>query len=148
MLRPQPNFELPLHTLLARAPDQLGGPVKWIDGQKYIEILRIHETASIVCRATSQREHMYLWIHPDTNGVPSNQGGSCLPCQSLCKLQLNRPRFTCLFCRIRRRLIGKIPALIPIAIFFIYRREDSPNWPWRNFLLKKLMTLCEFLANL
>ena len=69
------------------------------------------------------------------------------PCRSLCGMDLRRPHVTCMSCRLRRVYSCKLPKKIPVQSHTIWihkgRRFDRIKAP----LLKRLLTICELLAN-
>lgn len=67
-------------------------------------------------------------------------------CQALCGHKLRRIHWTCLFCRIRRVAIGELPPEFPVKVFLWTRREGRWLEGPRDFAIKKLMNLVEFLA--
>lgn len=70
-----------------------------------------------------------------------------MPCRSLCGHIFHRPHFACLHCRIRRMHNKKIPSRIRVLDYHLLMWIDRPGRRWKGPLLKKLMSVVEFLAN-
>jgi hypothetical protein len=81
-------------------------------------------------------------------------------CKKLCGYEMKRPHFSCLFCRVRRLFYGKIdktqyhynrymrivmPQDCSTYIIFIDNKRHFRNV--KAAILKRLLTICEWLAN-
>jgi len=69
------------------------------------------------------------------------------PCQGLCGHNLRRPHFSCLFCRLRRVCFDKMPSLFEVRPYVLLIKRERRLRKVKDILLKKLLTLAEFLAN-
>lgn len=78
---------------------------------------------------------------------PATQGFGVLPCQRICGHNLKRFHFTCLFCRTRKALTGRIPTRLRVEPYMLLIWADRPNFRVKSALLKRFLTICELLAN-
>jgi len=68
-------------------------------------------------------------------------------CRSLCGKSLRRPHFTCLFCRLRRAYYGKMSNKIEVTAYLLLIRRDRRFAKVKAVVLKRLLAICEWLAN-
>jgi len=68
-------------------------------------------------------------------------------CERLCGHDLRRPHFSCHFCRARKAWNGEIPTRIRVTPYILLLWKDRPGRAWKEKLLKKILPLCEYLAN-
>jgi hypothetical protein len=68
----------------------------------------------------------------------------CFKNYDLCEQHLRRPHLTCLTCKLRRVIIGKLLPSYPINISQIWLSCDSSTF--RKLLQKNLLSLAEFLT--
>ena len=88
--------------------------------------------------------YQIIRVKPDRN-FNNKLGG--MPCQSLCGHNYKRFHLTCMFCRLRRVYYGKMPSKIRVAPYMLLIWKDRKHSKIKNLLLKKLLTICELLAN-
>ena len=70
-----------------------------------------------------------------------------MPCQTLCGMNLHRFHLSCSSCRLRRVWLGAMPNLIRVHVHSIAIWDDRPQARLKDLLLKKLISVCEWLAN-
>jgi hypothetical protein len=85
-----------------------------------------------------------------------------MPCSSLCGYtdEMRRPHFSCLFCRVRRLFYGKMDSkryhynkiarlVFPqqCVTYVLLIDQERSFKRVKDALLKKLLTICELLAN-
>lgn len=68
-------------------------------------------------------------------------------CQNLCNKSLRRPHLTCLFCRLRKAYYGKMPEKIEVTPYLLLIRRERSFAQFKAVLLRKLLVICEWLAN-
>ena len=88
--------------------------------------------------------YQIIKIKPSSS-MKNKMGG--MPCQSLCGHNFKRFHLTCMFCRLRRVYYGKMPNKIRVTPYLLLIWKDRKYAKIKNVLLKKLLTLCEWLAN-
>jgi len=79
--------------------------------------------------------------------APAKPGSGPMPCQSLCGHRLRRPHITCLTCRARKVWLGQLPKMFHIGVYILTWREGRRFQAVKQPILKKLLTIAEFLAN-
>jgi len=77
----------------------------------------------------------------------SNGPLGSMPCQELCGNTLQRTHITCLTCRARKVWLGQLPKVIHIGTYILTWREGRRFQAVKQPILKKLLTIAEFLAN-
>jgi hypothetical protein len=68
-------------------------------------------------------------------------------CENLCGHKLKRPHFSCQFCRARKAWSGDMPSRIRVTPYILLLWKDRPGRAWKEKLLKKILPICEYLAN-
>jgi len=76
-------------------------------------------------------------------------------CADLCRpgYELHRPHLCCLAnligsgCRLPRVRDGKLPAAIPVTIYFLAIQENRRFLTLKRFLLRKVLSIAEVLSN-
>jgi len=74
-------------------------------------------------------------------------------CVDLCGYELHRPHLCCVAnvfgvgCRLPRVRDGKLAEMIPVRIYFLSIQENRKARIVKDFLLKKLLSVAEVLAN-
>jgi hypothetical protein len=73
---------------------------------------------------------------------------SSLPCNDVCgHPEMKRPHLTCISCRFRRIIEGKMPNRIRVDPYWLFIWLDRPQSRVKGELLKRVLTLAEFLAS-
>jgi len=68
-------------------------------------------------------------------------------CRSLCGLNLNRPHMTCLYCATRKAYYGKGYRPVRFIDTYILNIDLDRRFALvKGMILKKLLTICEWLA--
>jgi len=68
-------------------------------------------------------------------------------CRKLCGLNLKRPHMTCLYCVSRKAYYGKdYRPVRRISTYILNIDEDRRFAKGKGAILKKLLTICEWLA--
>ena len=71
-----------------------------------------------------------------------------MPCRTLCGLDLKRVHFTCMFCRLRRVLAGKMTARNDCHTYSLIIMDHRPLATVKDLLLRKfVLPIAEALAN-
>jgi hypothetical protein len=95
------------------------------------------------------RTYLHVKIADDLSIQPTRLGffSTHLACQKICRQRLRRIHLFCLSqCPLREMLrTGKRELLIPVAPHLMLIRRTA-KWTWRRHVLKRLMSLCEFLG--
>jgi hypothetical protein len=74
-------------------------------------------------------------------------------CVDLCGYELHRPHLCCVMnlfgcgCRLPRVKAGKLPAVIPVSVYFLAMQDNRRFLRVKRFLLKKVLSIAEILAN-
>jgi hypothetical protein len=74
-------------------------------------------------------------------------------CVNLCGYELHRPHLCCVAnllgmgCRLPRVKAGSLPNKIPVSIYFLSIQENRRFLVLKRFLLKKILSIAEVLAN-
>jgi len=84
-------------------------------------------------------------LHPEISSLQPALGG--FACQVLCGKKLRRPHLSCLTCRTRRAYLGKMPNRIEVRLYVLSIWKHRRWARVKDALLKRLLTLCEVLAN-
>lgn len=66
------------------------------------------------------------------------------PCSDLCGHDLKRFHFSCLRCRMRRVVLGKLPGILHVTPYILLIRTDRPRLI--QVLLKNILSIAEHLA--
>ena len=80
-------------------------------------------------------------------GKVDNRKVSWLTCwrqERFCGLKLRRPHLTCLYCFLRRVANGELPAVFSVK--FIVVPVLPAIKPWKRVIIKKVVSLLEFLG--
>lgn len=70
-------------------------------------------------------------------------------CVDLCGYELRRPHLCCWSgaCRLPRVKAGKLPAVIPVDVYFLGIHTTRKHAWLKRWLLKKVLSIAEILAN-
>ena len=146
---PRYGFDLPIGFLLLK-PDA-PFPFLEVAGKKYLVLMDRGGTDLHECLVADIDGKTYLHIKLAENlPAPSTKPGifsSHLDCQKICGQKLRRIHLFCLSqCPLRAMLrSGKRELLIPVEPHLVLVRRTS-KWTWRRHVLKRLMSLCEYLG--
>lgn len=89
----------------------------------------------------------YLNIITQEMMKPQKHPIGSMPCQSLCGHNLHRFHFTCFFCRARKIYSDQMPNMFLVVNYSLLIRKDRPNSKMKDFILKRWLTIAEWLAN-
>jgi hypothetical protein len=104
------------------------------------EWLRLGTSSSIWAGEDHRFYQVFKAAPPGKYRMASSQ------CKTLCGRPLKRLHWTCLFCRMRRVAIGELPPEFGVDLVLFTKRRGRRLERQRNFLIKKLMNLIEFLG--
>ena len=96
---------------------------------------------------TDEHGQAWLGIYVPKQFTAKKAGPLGMPCQTLCGMNLHRFHLTCSSCRLRRVWLGEMPNLIRVHVHGIAVWDDRPQARLKDVLLKKLISVCEWLAN-